>query len=267
MFAQPMMGRAPNNVFLLNPEHEGFLNGGERKFKDFSRALIILLVIVIPLGGLVGGVMGFIGVDELLTRSQLEQSGVPARASVIDVDYDTTMSDGRKTYTYFLTYAYSVRPADSDQATRYTYRQEINSLNYNNFSPGDKLTVSYLPDNPGVSRYMDDNTQSDTPFVPMGVVFGGLALLGLYFVLRQRRRNKRLEEEGQFVTGKLSKVSGGRVRGGYQVNIEYTFVSPNGTDLKRKESHIRNDLDRDLLPQTGTSVMVVYVNDRLFRVL
>lgn len=267
MFAQPFLGRVPDNLFLLNPQHRGFLNGSDRKFKDVSKRLFIILMIMILLFGLIGGGMAYSGASEISARSQLEQSGVEAHATVIDTDYTTSTNKGHTTYTYYMTYEYFVRSANSDSPTRYTYRQEISGDNYDNLDRGSKLTIRYLPSDPSISRYLDDNAGDGASLAVIGGLFLAGTLAALYFLLRQRSRNQRLENEGQFITGKITKVSSARVKAGYQITVTYSILSPDGVELSRKESLVRNDLNKALLPQEGTPVAVVYVNDKLYRML
>src|SRR5262249_33838827 len=125
MFAQPFLGAVPKNTFLLNPKNKDFLNGGERKFKDFTRSTIIVIALMILLCGGIGGGMAYTGVSEITVRSELEQSGVDARATVIDTDYTTSSSKSGTTYTYYMTYEFYVREGNADTPTRYTNRQEI----------------------------------------------------------------------------------------------------------------------------------------------
>jgi hypothetical protein len=105
------------------------------------------------------------------------------------------------------------------------------------------------------------------PNPPNLLYFAGVVILA-YLVIRQVVRNLQLEREGQLIVGEVANSKGKSVKGGYyQVDIEYTFAFPEGYPLTRKESAIRNDLREKPLPVSGTPVMIVYLNPKLFRLL
>ncbi len=267
MFGQSFIGVIPKNTFFLNPTRREALNAGELKFNgSFACLGIIILVTILFFGG-IGGAMAYIGFNEISIRSQLTQSGKDARATVTDVRYTSSTNKGRTSYTYYMTYEYFVQTGDASTPTRFTNEQEISDQNYLEFSEGSKITVQYLPDSPWISRYMADNSDDGTPLAVVGSVLAGAGLLILYATLRERSRNKRLENEGQLIVGKVVEAKGGRVKGGFQVTVKYSLLSPDGADLSRRESMIRNDLNKDTLPKEGTPVAVIYVHNKLFRIL
>lgn len=267
MFAQPFLTRVPPNLFLLNPKHQGFLNGEERKFYDFTCSVVVLIFIGLLIFGGIGGAMFYAGADEMLIRSQLERSGLETRATVTDHDYTTSTNKGRTSYTYYLTYKYSIDASPANGPTRFTYRQQVSNDTYNNFTDGEAITVSYMPNNPSVSRLLTDNQDNGTVLAVVGGIFLACALFCLFGYLRQRSRNGRLIRDGQMVVGKIVEAKAAKVKSGNQLTIRYTFMSPEGGELGRKEILVRNDLRDAPLPQPGTPVAIVYVNDKLYRVL
>lgn len=266
MFSYTSFYASPN-TFLLNPKHDRFLNGEERKFKDFGCVTSVLLGFMMLIFAVVGIGMAYAGVNEIITRLRLNQSGVEARAEIINLDFTSSTNKGRTTYTYYITYAYFVRTDNPDQPARYTFRQKVSNDTYNSLSDGSKITVRYLPDSPEISRFVDDTEDDGKLFALIGSLIAGGTLVASSFSLRTRARNRRLEHEGQFIAGKITETNGMSMKSGYQVTLTYTFISPEGSSLTRKESAIRNDLRKKALPAIGTPVAVVYADEKVYRVL
>ncbi len=151
--------------------------------------------------------------------------------------------------------------------SRFSYRQQVSEDTYSSLSDGEAITIRYLPNDPSTSRLMTDTQDNGTFLAVMGGLILAGALVGLYYFLRQRSRNRRLQQDGQLVIGKIVEAKAVRVKAGNQLTIQYTFMSPEGGELGRKESLVRNDLRNMPLPSIGTPVAVVYVNDKLYRLL
>jgi Protein of unknown function (DUF3592) len=269
MFAQHVPSAlVSSKTFLLNPRREGFLNGGERRFYDFRSSSAIGLTIIAVLFGIFGGAMGYSGVREVTTRLQLAQSGVEISATVTHLEQSTsTDSKGNRTTDYYLTYLFHLGQASNDYEGAYSYRQKISRDTYSKLHYQDLIPIRYLPDDPKVSRYLKDMEDDGRFALLLGAVFLGITLIPVYFGVRQWRRNQRLAQEGQFIAGEITEAGGHRARAGFQLSIRYKFRSPEGIELSRKESLTRNDLNTGHLPKTGTTVAVIYVNDKLFRIL
>jgi hypothetical protein len=267
MFAQPVPSAlTTGNTFLLNPRREGFLNGEARRFYDFRTSNALGMAIVFVLFSILGGGIGFIGGREVITRWQLAQSGVETSATVTNLQETTsTNSEGQNTTNYYLTYEFHAEGVD--HLTQYSREQKIGSTTYNNLTEQSLIPIRYLANDPTVSRYLSDSEDDGRLVLLIATPFLAVVLMLLYIIVRQWRRNQRLVQEGQLIVGKIVEIRGSHVKGGYQVSITYNFRSPEGREMSRKESLLRNDLRTGLLPKAGTQLAVVYVNDRLFRIL
>jgi hypothetical protein len=252
-----------SEVFLLNPKHAGFLTNEERRFHDLERGSIILFFVVGVFFAGLGLVMVWQVLEEHTVLSRLENEGISATAHVTERGQSTSSdSHGVSHTTYSVTYTF--KDARTDQS--YTRDQFVSSDFYYTVYKGDTILIRYLPDDPTVSRIMSESDLQDFLLIP-GATSLALDLAMLYVLIRQQRRNRRLIEEGQIVTGKISEITGQSVKGGYQVTVRYDFLSPYGNELSRKESLVRNDLRKVPLPAVGTPIAVVYVDDKLFRIL
>jgi uncharacterized protein DUF3592 len=267
MFGQ-MPFQAPKNLFLLNPRHDGFISGEKRKFQDmtFSSGCFlygfIAIFIVIPL------IIGGLAVQELNIRAKLDQSGVTTSATVTDQRISTsTDSKGRRSTSYYITYKFYAGQSNNDSPVLYTSEQLVSSDTYNNTFDGGSIDIRYLPDDPKTSRIMNDNVNDPKIMLFFMAIFLAIPILFIYFTLRNSGRNRRMESEGQIITGRITEAKLTRIKSNYQLALRYTFTSPEGEELSKKESRVRNDLRNGGVPAEGTPVAVVYVHSKLYRML
>jgi hypothetical protein len=130
----------------------------------------------------IGGFFAFLAFQDFWDGYQLGQSGVQAKAEVLSSDFTTS----KGVNTYNLTYRLSV--ADSAGVKRdYQRSQNIDQTSYFNYYVGYALDVTYLPNNPAVSRITGYIESGQTRIV--GIVCGitGLALgfFFLFWILRK----------------------------------------------------------------------------------
>jgi hypothetical protein len=77
-----------------------------------------------------------------------------------------------------------------------------------------------------------------------------------------------LVDRGKLLQGKIIRCWGQLEQPGwFDFNLEYEFSTPDGRVLKRQHSDNRVDLEGQTLPQPGTTLAILYVNDWLYRVL
>lgn len=247
-----------NSPFLLHPAHTAFLNGSKRKLVGSSMGSLIMLAIVGLICAGLGLGMTAYALNEQAVYDALAKNGVTKLATVTDGRF----SKGRST-TYYLTYSYEVEVNGEFQTFS---REETVSANlYDKSDIGDHISVRYLPDDPGTARAIDE------PFNGVILIVVGIAFIvgALYLILshvRQYRRDRILESEGQVISGSVvkSRISG--VGNKRQLHVQYEFLSPVSVTLKGKQSQRRRDVEAADVPP-GTKVAVVYHNDNTFRIL
>jgi hypothetical protein len=259
---------APPNAFLLNPKHQGFLTGEHRRLLGAGCFLTCFMVLFLSIFVMVGGVIGATALIELNVRNQLDKVGVVTDATVTDHRITHSRdSKGRTSTTYFVTYQFYAGASGDDNPPLYSREQSVSSDTYNRVPVGNKISVRYLPGDPNTSRVMNDDR--DNPilmliFMALFIIIPGIvAIVMIRFYFRMRR----LAAGGQLIAGKITEAKGSRVKGGYQVGVRYTFLSPEGESLKGYETGIRNDLRNQMLPDAGTPVVVLYLNSRLYKML
>lgn len=94
---------------------------------------------------------------------------------------------------------------------------------------------------------------------------------------RRARAQERLIREGKVLAGTITacsaraetsaEVSLGEVPRSFLVTIEYRFATPAGHEIADHAEHSRPDLRRVGLPEPGTPVRVLYLDDRTYALL
>jgi hypothetical protein len=70
------------------------------------------------------------------------------------------------------------------------------------------------------------------------------------------------------VRGEVVKCTGNAADDDYHVRLTYRFQSPtSGKEIQQVRRRVRNDLNDDKLPASGTPVVVLYRDDKTFQVL
>jgi hypothetical protein len=113
-------------------------------------------------------------------------------------------------------------------------------------------------------------------FVVAAVLIG----IGAFFINSRHRwaaAHARLIDEGQVLPGTVvgssgreettSEVSLGEVPRSYLVTVEYRFSAPAGHEIADHAEHNRPDLRRRELPEAGTAVRVLYLDEQVYALL
>jgi hypothetical protein len=135
-------------------------------------------------------------------------------------------------------------------------------------SDGTIVTIRYWPTDPHVARLAGadtDNLQRDVETRNI-LLNGSLILILLFWWRRATRRNRRLRDEGRLFRGEV--VSCGKGLLGQIlppiVRLRYHVVMPDGGEHQITAQVI---IENRRKPKTGTPIAVLYVNDRLHKVL
>ncbi len=114
----------------------------------------------------------------------------------------------------------------------------------------------------------------------MFAVAAVLVAVGFAFLLSRHQRaraQERMVREGMLLPGTVvacgarvetaAEVSFGEVPRAFLVTVEYRFTTPAGTDITDYAEHGRPDLRRVALPEAGTAVQVLYLDDQTYALL
>lgn len=244
--------------FLLQPAHARFLDGSDRKLYGSNMRLLVMITILGLICAALGVGMASYALNEQAVQDALAKNGVQALATVTDGH----MTKGRST-TYYLTYSYDAKI--NGQLQNFTNEEIVSAYLYDSTAIGAHVSIRYLPDDPATSRIVGESSNNFF-LVAIGIAFLVGAVYMIFYFIRQYRRDRALERDGQIIMGSIVKSSISGVGNKRQVHIQYTFNSPFGAELKGKQSERRRDVQPTDVPP-GTKVAVVYQNDQIFRAL
>jgi hypothetical protein len=261
---------AEAQLYLLNPHHKDFVEGTSSKLGSAERAHYAhtfymgpptLLGLLLMIGVLVYLLVSGWNEEQLQQRLVLE--GVSTEAQVLEL-----RDDGGGLRPFHMTYRFTYQPpGGGDQVVRIS-EQAISESDFEELEPGDTVTVFYLLDNPTVSRFA---SELDTPLwicAPYLVVLAlGLFAMRWFRSLEHWRRLRRLEQEGRLLDGEVVSSRKGIAlpKDRVQVWLTYRFQAPTGADIEDTDEGGMED--KDSLPEPGTPVKVLYVDDSLYRVM
>ena len=250
-------------VFLFNPKNQPFIDGKSRKvYFEHGYYFLLVCALLIGLSILILHVQLFIRDRKLDAQGQFVQGAVTSR----------TTHSSKNSVEYIIGYTFSVN--------NYLYSGYFDAdLNtYSKQSIGESITVQYLPDNPTIARVNDliDPGSSDSidlrNLILSTLFFVGLASLLATLILGRRRLVKR----GHIIAGSVIKAKHNKSKNGYTLSVHYNFASPKtGQLISSHESSVNHQLildeiqlrAKESLCKPGTSVKILYLNDRMYRAL
>ena len=268
------------NVFLLNPAHQRVLNGQTHWLTTLRADSIKLAGLVVIL---VLFVLFFVGgLNERSQNTQLAESGVVVQGEVISRRQDA-MNGRTFAAKYFVTYRF----APTDQAATYTREQLVSREMFTRLAQADHVMIRYLPINPTVSSLVGQEAGSSVGLTAyLMIVFGLIgAVIVLVFAgpeLVRFLKNARLWRQGKLVVGHVlacrrytTETStsfrpseyGSALKGNFYIELSYEFHSPQGKSIRATAQRNRIDLRQARLPNFGTPVAVLYLNDKDYQVL
>lgn len=258
-------------VFVLHERNGAFVEGtrASTRFNGENAGLDVLLCLV--------GVIVVIGLGLVLAtyaarEQHFEQASQTALALVSD-QHDTreayTDSRGRRqtNTVHHITYEYVV------DGQAYTRRESYDQFDL--FRPqwsDGKLVIRYLPDDPAHARMASPPAGGARWGVIILVV--AVLLTPELFIFWKYWRNRRLEKYGRLLDGTIIHSTGEYRKyfkqsasgGNWWIVLDYVFTTPDGHELHRHDSEMRNDL-AGMFPPEGTAVKVMYLNDRFCKIV
>ncbi len=244
-------------AFILWRSNSKVAYGSSRRLAQQGGGVLLIVAAVCLVAAIVIAGPTFIAANSLAMRGKI------VMGLVINSRYTISQGKSGPSYTYYVTYQY--RLADE----RVISHEQVVSLgNYYRLTANTPVTVMYDPQNP-TNAQLAGNDRDDSGYnsaMTMGVVvlvFGAImGVVGTPILMRTLA----LQRSQTIVRGIIIGASGSTYKGNFTAKIRYQFHSPSGRLLEGTNSARRNDLRRDL-PPTGTEVCVIYVNDKLYRML
>ncbi len=243
-----------DTVFLIDPRHEAYVTGNspyllDGSLSNFKRIVIFLLIIICI--GLV--------LSEIINTDDV---AITTDAQIITAEEDLTTSP----ISYFVVYRYQ-----DEDGNNYTDERTIPLNTFRQIEGDETVSVRYLPLTPydaelvvGKTRFFEEVRAT---LIVLGLLFVLLLYVSIFWIIHPSLRTQKLEREGALLKAKLvNAYPTGRGRQ-HRVNVEYHFSTPSGKNISRKTYHLRPDLKDKPLPVMGAALTVLYVNDRLFRLM
>jgi hypothetical protein len=247
---------SPDHIFLTHPRNAPFIYGASTRPAMLSgvtpgQLLILLLVIVCAVG------VGSIALRDLAREIIFSRGNTPTTGAVIDRD----ISRGRRSTSYYVTYAYY---------DGRTIREQVSRSTYERLSPGARVQVRYATANPSIA-HIEGNNGMTWPVVGtlLSLAFVGGGVFGLMRSIASLGNDRRLRQSGRQLAGTLIRAKTHKgSKGAISLEARYSFRSPaSGKQIEAKITRPRKDLKDAPLPAPGTPVAVLYVDDECYVVL
>jgi len=265
--AAPRQGRlrrkasdSSRGVFLINPANASFLARESQRRRPQRLAGCLWLVLALALLAVAALLVVMVAPD-WVDWYRLEQDGVEVDGAVVE---RRVADDDYRGERYFLRYSFNV-PLAAPDGVQVEGEQAVASRDYAALGEGDAVTVTYLLDDPDVSRIAQDDPRDEERYwiTALAVALVALVFVALGMAFRQRRRLA-----GRLIRGQVVACTGiPDADGDYTVKLRYRFHSPDGKVLVRQATQIRNDMKTTRLPEPGTPVAIYYRSDRSYRLL
>ncbi|MEP7287561.1 MAG: DUF3592 domain-containing protein [Chloroflexota bacterium] len=271
--------KLPDDIFLLNPEHEQYVIGQSPFRKTFKN--IFILFSFLMLLSIFFGLITFQGLSPLLTAIQIQQSGIRVQADVIGERIITSRGNGQASV-YLMRYQFTTASGQISEVEQIVSRKTATR-----FEVGDSIPVKYLAHDPKLAALTDhaqDNVlNSGNILITLTGCIGLLITLGtLGFFGWQLWWENQFFTHGHLVIGhvlachayleiapKMRHVhlQGAGLRGRYLIELSYSFRSPTSHTIRSKVERQRNDLRNVPLPAFGQHIAVLYLNEKHYKLL
>jgi hypothetical protein len=221
-----------------------------------------MLLILIPfvLSGLL--ILG-LSVTQWVRTSQFSSSKWAHTVGTYVSKDNVVESAGRTRY--YVTYRFVV----DDRV--YVVEESIEQGIHDRATEGAALPVYYRLDDPEIASMTPVSGRGGQPLgLACGALLWWAGVLGLgYYLLSPVRKRQRLSQEGTLISGEIIRCSGRKNNDNdFRLKAEVRFRSPQtGQWVTKNYLLTRNDLKGKSLPQPGTPVHILYINDKMFETL
>jgi len=247
-------GLGDKQPFLLRESHRDLVEGRARGLQT-TWANYFGLVFLIFMAGLIT----VVALPDYLLMRALDARGLPAQAQITN-RYTTS---GKST-SYHLVFAHQIA------GKSYSSTETVSRASYSSHPLATMVQIRYLKEDPSQARLAGpDRDDGDTPFTLVIIIgFWIVAVIYLLLLVNNMLRNRQLTTTGRLIRGVIVGSSLNRTKNGRALTVRYEFQSPqSGKLLHRKENAMRTDLRHKGPPAPGTPVVVIYADDRTYRML
>jgi hypothetical protein len=238
--------------FLIAPHHADFVRDENASLREpiligWRRWLFFIILIAI-------------GITALSSLSQ------PTRYEREAIITDKGIEGNEFQPQYRLTYAYI-----DHRNERHEVSQIVEALFYDELGVGSQVTVAYLEGQSHRAqlsgRFSGDVYNLNNDFIWFLALALVVLWMLLFWIIFPTRKTARLRREGMLLKGVMTNIYPIKTFRRYDVVVEYTFAVPNGNIIEARANQTRNDLEQTTLPKSNTPILVLYVNDHLYRLM
>jgi hypothetical protein len=251
----------PVSTYLFNPAHT-IVTGAKRNHVGNRRHIYIALAAILV--SILAAAWAIMQWDAAVQRSaDLNHAAVTTQAQIVSRRFEDR---GREALSrWFVIYRFTTQ----DGGKTYQNELDVDQDTYNRWVEGTPILIKYLPSDPALSTFAQDDIAPLDLEVILPALFGPafLTLLILVWAFWVSLRYTRFERQGQVIKGEVTACGGQTMSGHYHVTLHYKFRTPADRELTGKIMQERDDLKDEELPQKGTPIAVLYVTDKLYRLL
>jgi hypothetical protein len=245
--------------FLLDLAHRPFLAGESSRSKALRRARLGLLLVaaVLALCLFLTGWAGMEWLRWLVLR--FDHRIVPGQVVSCRKDSKT---DGEPHY--FVTYRFEA--ATPTGPVTFQRQQAVSKSTYLRLHPGQMASVCHSTQFPSISSIADDTYRRDG--ISVGALMWLPITLFMGWQIRRCRREIRLGREGRLLEGRVTRCTGATdADSDFVVELHYRFTAPGGRVIRDRDTACRDDLKDSPLPEPGTPVAVLHLDEKNYKVL
>lgn len=190
----------------------------------------------------------------------------PKQYEVVAVITDKAIEGSDFSPQYRLTYQYTNHRNETHEVSRLTEQ-----VFYDELAIGSVVTVRYLDGQSHRAtlsgRYSEDVYTLNSDFLWFLALILLVLWMLIFWLILPQRANQRLRYEGTLLKGVMTNIYPVKSFRRYDVTAEYTFAALNGKIIEARARQNRHDLEHEQLPPYNTPVLVLYVNDNLYRLM
>ncbi len=255
-----------SDVFLLDPSNRPFVEGKKPDIKRDYQAIIAYLVLLVACSFFAAFLLKHNAsptLSQIVDNVRLIRSSALVQGVVIS--YRVEHINKNET-TWFVTYQYSV------QDRVYTHESKL-GRSAEPFAPGVKIMVSYEPENPVNSTLIGSDISLPQALLSLiGDLIFALCFALLSIVIPVGLITGRVWVApnlniGRIVPSQIVSLGIHKNGNAWQIDMLYTYSPAPGVIKEDKDSRIRNDLRNRVLPEFGTPLAILYVSEKLTRLM
>ncbi len=248
---------ASGETFLFNPENEGLIMG-EKKQPAFDSSVGCLALIMVPfvLAGLL--ILG-LAVSEWVRVVRLSTDFAVVNARLVSLEIDSNDD----TNSYYVTYRF---PVDGHQQT---VTEAVDFRLFYSLAEDIPFEVRYVRSDPQTATIKPLRLTTAIAGSLFALLWNALVIPVTFFAAANYRRQRQLSRYGHILLGEIVSCRG---KSGddnkFTLEVSYRFRPPRAPRaIEGRESRLRNDLTDQALPQSGTTVRILYLNEKNFCLL